>query len=139
MFMALKVACCVPVASSPEAWVSPAGDSEANPAEIPPLALKKLISVLATLRWLTLRSLLAPKFRSRLMIGVGRIVGHGRRRYCRARAPSKVPLTPLAACRIVYFFITVLPDVDRHADIAGDVGRAGHIAKVDVVELICTR
>jgi hypothetical protein len=60
MFMALRVACCVPVAISPAAWLRPDGVSEASTAEIPLLELKKFDSVLATFCWLTLRLLWAP-------------------------------------------------------------------------------
>ncbi len=53
--MASKVACCDPVASSPETCVRPAGESEAKPTGMPPVVLKKLVSALATFCWLTLR------------------------------------------------------------------------------------
>ena len=56
-FIASTVVCCEPVAASPEAWVRPAGPSAANAAGMLPVALKKLVSVLATFCWLTLRPL----------------------------------------------------------------------------------
>ena len=40
-FMASNVACCDPVASSPETCVRPAGESEAKPAGMLPVVLKK--------------------------------------------------------------------------------------------------
>ena len=53
--MASKVPCCDPVASSPETCVRPAGESEAKASGMPPVLLKKLVSVLATFCWLILR------------------------------------------------------------------------------------
>lgn len=47
-FIALNVACWVPVPSSPETCVSPCGDSAPNANGIPPVLLKKLVSVVAT-------------------------------------------------------------------------------------------
>ena len=55
MFIASKVVCWLPVAVSPEACVNPAGVNPANTAGMPPLALKKLVSALATFCWLVLR------------------------------------------------------------------------------------
>ena len=52
--MALNVVCCVPVASSPEACARPAGVKVPNTSGMPPVALKKLVSALATFCWLTL-------------------------------------------------------------------------------------
>src|ERR1700722_5617171 len=53
--MALNVVCCVPVAVSPAAWDRPAGVSGPNTSEIPPVVLKKLVSVLPTFCWLTFK------------------------------------------------------------------------------------
>ena len=46
--IALKVVCCEPVAASPEACVSPAGVNAPNTSGMPPVALKNLVSALAT-------------------------------------------------------------------------------------------
>jgi hypothetical protein len=62
----LKVACWVPVAVSPETCDSPADDSEANAAGMLPLALKKFVSPLPTLRWLTLTPGVDPKSSAKL-------------------------------------------------------------------------
>jgi uncharacterized protein (DUF1810 family) len=55
--IALNVVCCDPVALSPEAWLRPDGDSVPNTSGMPPAALKKFVSVLATACWLALRPL----------------------------------------------------------------------------------
>ena len=47
-FIASKVVCCEPVATSPEACVSPAGVSDPNTMGMLPLVLKKLVNALAT-------------------------------------------------------------------------------------------
>ena len=54
-FIASKVVCCEPVASSPETCVRPAGVSAPNTIGMPPVVLKKLVSALATFCWLTFR------------------------------------------------------------------------------------
>ena len=54
-FIASNVVCCEPVAVSPEACVSPAGDSEPNTMGMPPALLKKLTSAVPTAAWLPLR------------------------------------------------------------------------------------
>ena len=54
-FMASKVVCCDPVAVSPDACVSPTGDSEPNTMGMLPVLLKKLTSAVPTLAWLPLR------------------------------------------------------------------------------------
>ena len=59
-FMASKVACCEPVASSPETCVRPAGVKVPNTIGMPPVALKKLVNALATFCWLTFSP--PPKF-----------------------------------------------------------------------------
>ena len=41
MFIASKVVCCEPVASSPEACVRPAGVSSPNTSGMPPVVLKR--------------------------------------------------------------------------------------------------
>ena len=40
--MASKVACCDPVASSPETCVRPAGESEAKPTGMPPVRVEEI-------------------------------------------------------------------------------------------------
>ena len=47
-FIASKVVCCEPVASSPETCVRPAGVSPPNTMGMPPFALKKARIALAT-------------------------------------------------------------------------------------------
>ena len=74
MFMALKVACCDPVPSSPETCVRPAGVSEAKSTGMPPVALKKLVSVLATFCWLTLRPPAGLKLSAKVQIDVVGVV-----------------------------------------------------------------
>ncbi len=54
-------------------------------------------------------------------------------------SPSKVPLTPLAACRIMYCFITVLPGAKAAATSPWSCAVPLTSAKVDDVELSCTR
>jgi hypothetical protein len=65
-FIASKVACCDPVANSPDACVRPPGVSVANDTGMPPLALKKLVNAAPTLRWLTLRPGITPKSSAKL-------------------------------------------------------------------------
>jgi hypothetical protein len=47
--IASNVVCCDPVATSPDTCVSPCGDSAPNASGMPPVVLKKLVSVLPTL------------------------------------------------------------------------------------------
>src|ERR1700761_8268419 len=58
--MALNVACCDPVAVSPETCVNPAGVRLPNTIGMPPVALKKLVIALPTDCWFSLKQL--PKF-----------------------------------------------------------------------------
>jgi hypothetical protein len=63
----------MPVPSSPEAVVSPAGVSATEAAGMLPVELKKLVSVVATFCWLTLRPLpagvkLTPILRNALLL-----------------------------------------------------------------------
>ena len=50
-FIASKVVCCEPVATSPEACVRPAGVSPPNTTGMPPLLLKNPTIALATFCW----------------------------------------------------------------------------------------
>jgi hypothetical protein len=61
--MASNVVCCVPVAVSPEACVSPAALRPPYTSGMPPLLLKKLISALPTLDWLRLKPLVGLPLR----------------------------------------------------------------------------
>ena len=64
--IALKVVCCEPVPSSPDACVRPTGVSAPNTKGMPPVVLKKPTSALPTFCWLMLRPVGTEKSINRL-------------------------------------------------------------------------
>ena len=73
-FIALKVACCEPVAVSPETCDSPAGVSVANATGMPPLELKKLVSRIADIALVGVKAWRRPEVERKIEKGVRRIV-----------------------------------------------------------------
>ena len=80
-FMALNVVCCEPVADFARRLGQAAGVSEPNTIGMPPVALKKLVSALATFCWLPLSPPSAPgaKLSVQIEIGVGGVVAQAGR------------------------------------------------------------
>jgi len=84
--IASKVACCDPVAVSPEACVKPPGVNEANAKAMPPLALKKLGERSADVLLIDVEVRLRAEVEREIDVGVVRVIAQGSHETARSAA-----------------------------------------------------